>query len=126
MNDVRNRELAEVARPDDFIVSARVLSLLLAQVAETPDLADVFRDLFDADGAEVYVRDAADYIVPDRDVSFATVQAAAQGRSEVAIGYRKAAQATDAGAAYGIVLNPQRDARVRFVTGDRVVVVADS
>ena len=126
MTDVRNRELAEVARPDDFIVSARVLSLLLAQVAETPDLADVFRDLFDADGAEVYVRDAADYVVPDREVSFATVQAAAQGRSEVAIGYRKAAQATDAGAAYGIVLNPQRDARVRFVTGDRVVVVADS
>lgn len=126
MTDVRNRELAEVARPDDFIVSARVLSLLLAQVAETPDLADVFRDLFDADGAEVYVRDAADYVVPGREVSFATVQAAAQGRSEVAIGYRRAAQASDASAAYGIVLNPLREARVRFAPGDRVVVVAES
>ena len=42
MLDVRNRELAEVARADDFIVSARVLSLLLAQIAETPELADVF------------------------------------------------------------------------------------
>jgi voltage-gated potassium channel Kch len=126
MTDVRNRELAEVARPDDFIVSARVLSLLLAQVAETPDLADVFRDLFDADGAEVYVRDAAAYVLPDREVSFATVQAAAQGRSEVAIGYRKAAQATDASAAYGVVLNPPRDARLRFAAGDRVVVVAES
>ena len=37
MLDERDRELAEVARADDFIVSARVLSLLLAQIAETPD-----------------------------------------------------------------------------------------
>jgi len=53
------------------------------------------------------------------------VQAAAQARAEVALGYRVIAHATDAAAAYGVVLNPPRDARVTFVAGDRVVVLAE-
>jgi voltage-gated potassium channel Kch len=125
MVDPRDRELAEVAKADDFIVSARVTSLLLAQIAETPELADVFRDLFDADGAEVYLKEACEYVSLGREVGFATVQAAAQSRAEVALGYRVIAQATDAAAAYGVVLNPARDERVTFVEGDRVVVLAE-
>jgi ion channel POLLUX/CASTOR len=126
MLDVRNRELAEVAQADDFIVSAKVLSSLLAQIAETPDLADVFRDLFDADGAELYVREAGSYVALDREASFATVQAAAQARSEVAVGYRVAALSGDPSRAYGVVLCPSRDDRVRFAAGDRIVVLAES
>jgi voltage-gated potassium channel Kch len=125
MLDVRNRELAEVAKADDFIVSARVLSLLVAQIAETPDLADVFRDLFDADGAEIYLRDAHEYVARDVELSFATLQAAAQARDEVALGYRIAARADDAAAAYGVVLNPARDTRLTFAPADRVVVLAE-
>ena len=126
MLDVRNRELAEVAQADDFIVSAKVLSALLAQIAETPDLADVFRDLFDADGAELYLRDAATYVALDREVSFATVAAAAQARSEVAVGYRVAALSGNPSRAYGVVLNPGRDTKRRFADGDRIVVLAES
>jgi len=125
MLDESDRELAEVSEADDFIVSSRVLSLLLAQIAETPDLADVFRDLFDADGAEVYLRDVADYVALDAPVSFATLQAAAQARDEVALGYRIAAQAKDAKAQYGVLLNPAREAQLTFVAGDRVVVLAE-
>ena len=125
MLDERDRELAEVARADDFIVSARVLSLLLAQIAETPELADVFRDLFDAEGAEVYLRDVADYVAPGREVGFATLQAAAQARGEVALGYRILARANDKATGYGVVLNPGRDARIAFSRGDRVVVLAE-
>ena len=126
MLDERNRELAEVARADDFVVSSRVLSLLLAQIAETPELSDVFRDLFDADGAEIYLRPADRYIAPGREVAFATVQAAARGRGEIALGYRSAARSGDAAAAYGVVLNPGRDARITFAGGDRVIVLAET
>ncbi|MHB8890851.1 MAG: CASTOR/POLLUX-related putative ion channel, partial [Candidatus Limnocylindrales bacterium] len=125
MLDERDRELAEVARADDFIVSARVLSLLLAQIAETPELADVFRDLFDADGAEVYLRDVTEYVATDREIGFATLQAAAQARGEVALGCRVLAKAEDKASGYGVVLNPSRDARMTFVRGDRVVVLAE-
>lgn len=125
MLDDRDRELAEVSRADDFVVGARLLSLILAQIAETPDLADVFRDLFDADGAEVYLRPVGDYVATDREVSFATLQAAAQARSEVALGFRIIASAHDAAAQYGVTLNPARDTGLVFRTGDRVVVLAE-
>jgi hypothetical protein len=125
MLDERDRELAEVARADDFIVSVRILSLLLAQIAETPELADVFRDLFDADGAEVYLRDAATYVALDREIGFATLQASAQLRGEIALGYRVFAHADDKARGYGVVLNPGHDARVTFGRQDKVVVLAE-
>ena len=125
MLDEGDRELAEVSEADDFIVSSRLLSLLLAQIAETPDLADVFRDLFDADGAEVYLRAVADYVEPGVPVGFATLQASAQARDEIVLGYRIAAQAKDTAAQYGVVLNPDREAVVTFELADRVVVLAE-
>ncbi len=125
MLDEGDRELAEISQADDFIVSSRLLSLLLAQIAETPELADVFRELFHAEGAEVYLREVRDYIVLGRPVSFATLQAAAQARGEVALGYRIAARAKEPGARYGVVLNPDKGAAVTFVDGDRVVVLAE-
>ncbi len=39
--DLRNRELAEVTHVDDFIVSDRLVSLLLAQVSENKHLMEV-------------------------------------------------------------------------------------
>lgn len=125
MMEVANRELAEVARADDFIVSARVLSLLLAQIAETPELAAVFAELFAQEGAEIYLRPVEEYVETGREVAFATVQAAAQGRDEVALGYRVAARGDDAKAAYGVVLNPPRDAAIAFARDDRLVVLAE-
>ena len=43
MLDLRNRALAEVTNADDFIVSARLVSLLMAQVAENAALAELSR-----------------------------------------------------------------------------------
>ncbi|NWF65429.1 MAG: NAD-binding protein, partial [Chloroflexi bacterium] len=53
MLDLRNRELAEAAKVDDFIVSEHLISLMLAQLSENAALKDVFADLFDPEGAEV-------------------------------------------------------------------------
>ncbi|HEX8834878.1 MAG TPA: hypothetical protein VF719_11790, partial [Abditibacteriaceae bacterium] len=62
MLDVRNRELAEVTQADDFIVSDKLISLLLAQVSENKDLNAVFSDLFDSAGSEIYLKAARDYV----------------------------------------------------------------
>ena len=50
MLDIRNRELADATRADDFIVSDKLISLLLSQVSENRELAAVFTDLFSPDG----------------------------------------------------------------------------
>jgi voltage-gated potassium channel Kch len=125
MLDDRNRELAEVTNADDFIVSEKLVSLMLSQVSENRLLADVFATLFSSEGSEIYLRPADAYIEPGAAVDFYTVAEAARRRGETAIGYRVAAHAHDAAQAYGVHVNPPKDARISFVPGDRVIVLAE-
>ncbi|MCA9697364.1 MAG: potassium transporter TrkA, partial [Myxococcales bacterium] len=83
MRDVRSRDLAEVARADDFIISDRFLGLLLAQVSENPDLAVVFDEIFDPAGSEIYLRPATDYVLADREVDMHTLIEAGLRHGEV-------------------------------------------
>ena len=124
MADVRNRTLAEITRADDFIVSDRLISLLLTQVAENKQLNAVFADLFDAEGAEVYLRPIGDYVGPGKPVTVATIVEAARRLEEVAIGYRIRGEQADAGRAYGVHLNPRKSDTVTFEAADRVIVLA--
>src|ERR1051325_7383128 len=64
MLDIRNRELAEVTKADDFIVSDKLISLMLSQLSENKHLKKVFDVLFAAEGSEVYLRDASLYVTP--------------------------------------------------------------
>ena len=125
MLDIRNRELAEVTRADDFIVSDRLVSLLLTQLSENKHLARVFEDIFDPEGSEIYLKPAEEYVTPGRAVNFYTVVEAARRRGEIAIGYRLKAHAEDASKQYGVVVNPDKSAEVTFTDGDKIVVVAE-
>ena len=55
---------------------------------------------------------------------FDTVVEAARRRDEIAIGYRIAATADDASAAYGVSVNPAKTATATFAAADRIVVLA--
>jgi len=91
MLDINNRNLAEVTKANDFIVSDKLLSLLLAQIAENKSLSTVFEDMFDPDGAEIYLKPADIYIKPGSRLDFYTLLAAGAQRNETVIGYRIAA-----------------------------------
>ena len=124
MADVRNRSLAEVTRADDFIVSDRLISLLISQVSENKQLNAVFADLFDAAGSEIYLRPITDYVATGRPVSVATVTEAARRLDEVAIGYRIRGEAGDPAKAYGVHINEPKSAQVTFEPNDKVIVLA--
>lgn len=126
MLDDRNRELAQVTKVDDVIVSDQVISLLLTQISENRHLAGVFTELFEADGSEVYLRDAGAYVTPGATTSFATFVAAASQRGETAIGYRHAdpTVAPDA-PADGVRVNPRKSLELTVRPGDRVIVLAE-
>jgi voltage-gated potassium channel Kch len=126
MLDTRNRALAEVARADDFVVSDKLVSLILSQVSENKALNAVFTDLFDPEGAEIYLKLASDYVRQGEPMSFYTVVAAARERGEVAIGYRLLRHANDASKSYGVVVNPPKSEQVTFAQWDRLIVLADS
>jgi ion channel POLLUX/CASTOR len=123
--DSRNRELLTTTSADDFIVSDQLISLLLAQISENAELAEVFDGLFDPEGAEVYLRPAPLYAAPGRATPFTTVVAAAGARGETAIGYRLAAHAEDPDRAYGVVINPPRSVPVALGPDDRVIVLSE-
>nr|WP_285708261.1 potassium transporter TrkA [Microtetraspora sp. NBRC 16547] len=124
MNDDNNREVAQVTKADDFIVSSKLICLLLTQLAENRNLYAVFADLFDPAGSEIYLKPAPDYVLPGVEANFATVIESARRRGEVAIGYRRARH-SDEPPAYGVTLNPPKC--VPLVLGDRdqVIVVAE-
>ena len=88
MMDIRNRALAQIARADDFIVSDKLVSLMMSQLSENKNLERVFTTLFSSEGSEIYIRPMSDYIKLGSTVDFYTVLEAARRRGETAIGYR--------------------------------------
>lgn len=125
MLDDRNRELAEVTRADDFIVSDKLISLMLSQTSENRQLNQVFDTLFSSDGSEIYLRPAEHYITPGSSVDFYTVLEAARRRGETAIGYRIAANARSSADAFGVSVNPVKATSLEFVAGDKIIVLAE-
>ncbi len=125
MLDDRNRELAEVTQADDFIVSDKLISLLLSQISENDQLHDVFTTLFSADGSEIYLRPADEYVRPGAEVDFYTVLEAARLRGETAIGYRVAQHARSSEHAFGVRVNPRKSEQRTYAPGDRIIVLAE-
>jgi voltage-gated potassium channel Kch len=123
--DDRNRALAEVAHVDDVIVSDKILSLMLSQLAEDRRLEPVFVDLLDADGSEIYLRPAEWYVAEGATVTFATLIVAATRRNETAFGYRSMALVGSADVPSGVVVNPPKSRTFTVAAGDRVVVPAE-
>jgi ion channel POLLUX/CASTOR len=125
MLDVRNRELAQSTHADDFIVSEKLVSLMLSQVAENKDLMAVFDDLFDSDGAEIYIKPIRYYVKTGQPVNFYTIVESARQRGEIAIGYRLQREADHPENAYGVHLNPTKSEMVTFTAVDSVIVVSN-
>ena len=123
--DIRNRNLAEGSSSDDFIVSDKLISLLVSQVSETKALNAVFADIFDAGGSEICLKPALLYIRPDHPASFYSIVESARQKGHVALGYRLAANATNSEKAYGIVLNPIKSLVVQFTEADTIIVLAE-
>ncbi len=125
MLDLRNRQLAEVAKVDDFIVSEHLISLMLSQLSENDNLFDVFQDIFAPEGAEIYLKPVEDYVETSQPVTFYTVVEAARRRGETALGYRVEAEANNAEMGYGVYTNPIKTEKVIFTEDSRIIVVAE-
>jgi voltage-gated potassium channel Kch len=122
MLDDRNRELADVTRADDFIVSDKLVSLLMSQISENKHLGALFTDILNTEGSEIYLKPARDYVLLGRTANFYTVVEAARRRGHVALGYKQQPQSEDA---TGIVVNPEKSKMVTFSEADRIVVLAE-
>ncbi|MEP7361536.1 MAG: potassium transporter TrkA [Chloroflexota bacterium] len=125
MLDVRNRALAAVTRADDFIVSGKLVSLMMSQLAENPELRPIFDDMFDQEGSEIYLKPASDYVALGHEVNFYTVLESARRRGNIALGYRLASLADQSDKNYGVEMNPDKAAMVTFSAGDKLIVISE-
>ncbi|MFT6881816.1 MAG: hypothetical protein ACI83W_000936 [Marinoscillum sp.] len=126
MLDIRNRQLADITSADDFIVSDKLISLLMSQVAENKFLMRVFEDLFDADGSEIYIKPAKEYVKTGEPINFYTILESAARKNEVAIGYRIIKEAKEASKGYGVYVNPTKSETFTLSNEDMVVVLSES
>jgi K+/H+ antiporter YhaU regulatory subunit KhtT len=126
MLDLRNRKLATSARPDDFIISDRMISLLMAQVAETRGLCSIYDDLFNPEGAELYLRPASLYVRPGSKINLYTLVEAARQKNEIAIGYRLVERKKQIGSVDKTFINPVKSAEFVLQADDQVIVLAKS
>jgi voltage-gated potassium channel Kch len=125
MLDIRNQNLVTVTKADDFVISDRLVSLMLSQISEHKALHAVFADLFDPEGSEIYLKSAGDYVKLGQPVTFYTAAESARLRDETIIGYRLRTHIDELDKNYGVVVNPVKSALVTFSEQDQIIVLAE-
>jgi hypothetical protein len=125
MLDIKNRDLANVTKADDFIVSDKLISLMMSQVSENKQLMRVFEDLMRSEGSEIYLKPINDYIKTEESVNFYTLIESAKRRGDTAIGYRINSLIHNQDAAYGVVINPKKDDYIQFTDLDKIIVLSE-
>lgn len=120
MKDITNQKLAKVAEVNDLVVGSNIINLILTQISENRDLATVFQELLQSEGAEIYMRKAADYVKCGTSMNFHAVTAILAEHNQVAIGYKK--QYDDH---FEIITNPKKSEPIIFGANDCIISLAD-
>jgi voltage-gated potassium channel Kch len=117
--DAKDVELARITGADDFVVSDALSSLMMAQLSEHPDLAQVFEQLYTAEGSALHMQPASDFATAG-EVSYADIVATVRTHGKIAIGWRQAPTATQRST---VVVNPAKSHRLTLTAEDHVIVV---
>jgi len=86
-------------------------------------LFDVFNDLLDADGSEIYLKPLDEYLL-DGKYDFYALQRAATPRNEIVMGYRLASEVDNVDRNYGVYINPDKHKTYDFTSADKLIVIS--
>jgi hypothetical protein len=121
-----NQEIITQTDVDDFIISNKLITMILAQLSEEPLIKTLYDDLFSEDGSEIYVKPANLYFKSfPKKVTFADLMGLVSKRDEVCLGIRKGKLCKDASANFGVKLNLAKNEKIEIEEDDFVVVLSE-
>jgi hypothetical protein len=127
--DSSNQALISRAGVNDFIISNRMVSMMFAQISEEPGIQDVYDDLFQEDGSEIYIKPAHLYFPAEAfplTCTFGDLMAHARKRdTEICLGIKIKADEDDMDANFGVQLIPAKDRVYTLNADDSLVVLAE-
>ena len=116
--DSETKDLVAAAGVSDYIMSNRLISKVIAMVAEDVAVGPLFELLFSEEGDELYVRDCRYYAAPGEKLAFWEMQARARAQGDVAIGYKRKHG--------GVALNPaNKGEKLLWEVGSSLIIIGD-
>ncbi|MDJ0554922.1 MAG: hypothetical protein QNJ68_10850 [Microcoleaceae cyanobacterium MO_207.B10] len=125
--DSEETELVIKAGVQDFLLSNQFVSKILAQVSQEPGVMPVYRNLFSAEGSEMYIKPIELFFPPEKlgKLSFADCVFAAQSRNEICLGVKISSDAQDQEKNFGIYLAPRLDTKFHLTIEDELITIAE-
>ncbi|MEL1232146.1 MAG: hypothetical protein VXA26_12615, partial [Candidatus Neomarinimicrobiota bacterium] len=127
--DSENIDIILNSGVEDFMVSNQFVSQIMAQVSEEPMALDVYDDLFQAEGSELYIKPASYYFdFEDREtitIPYGECVQAAKLRNEVILGLQIHANQKSKKDRFGIVLIPSKEEEFTLSSKDGLIALAE-
>ena len=127
--DSENIDIILNSGVEDFMVSNQFVSQIMAQVSEEPMALDVYDDLFQAEGSELYIKPASYYFdFKDREtitIPYGECVQAAKLRNEVILGLQIHANQKSKEDMFGIVLIPSKEEEFTLSSKDGLIALAE-
>ena len=127
--DSENIDIILNSGVEDFMVSNQFVSQIMAQVSEEPMALDVYDDLFQSEGSELYIKPAS-YYFDFKDKKTITMPygecvQAAKLRNEVILGLQIHADQKDKDNMFGIILIPDKNDEFTLSEEDGLIALAE-
>ena len=126
--DSENIDIILNSGVEDFMVSNQFVSQIMAQVSEEPLALDVYDDLFQSEGSELYIKPASYYFDFNDEESitlpYGECVQAARLRDEVILGVQIKSAQKKKDKMFGINLIPDKNDQITLTRGDGLIALS--
>ena len=127
--DSENIDIILNSGVEDFMVSNQFVSQIMAQVSEEPLALNVYDDLFQAEGSELYIKPANYYFSFTKNesinISYGECSKAAQLRNEVCLGLQLYSDQSNKEKSFGVNLIPDKNEKFTLTPYDGLITLAE-